>query len=205
MSGTHSFVYGHRAGNAGRYPSTLRVGAVGEVCKMAKDVTGALTSFFARSPTTATNGGICHQQATVSLLLYVLDSEAVRDDSIEVMSDWLKHEEDRSATRGKISAYAKAMVNVLRQIIGHVDDGSIVSIEFTLHQYNHYALGSVTQVIHALNKGQEYNCVAHRIEVISNAYLVTVGFINKDSGGSEELHNLAVTKVAEEFELMKVN
>lgn len=39
MSGTHSFVYGHRVGNAGRYPPTLRVGAVGEVCTMAKDVT----------------------------------------------------------------------------------------------------------------------------------------------------------------------
>ncbi|KAJ7859619.1 hypothetical protein B0H14DRAFT_3446514 [Mycena olivaceomarginata] len=188
MSGTHSFVYGHRAGNAGRYPSTLRIGAVGEVCKMAKD--GALTLFFVRSPTAATTGGICHQQATVSLLLYVLDSEAVRDDSIEVMSDWLEHEEDCSATRYTVNCTPHM------EIIGHVDSGSIVSIEFTLHRYNHYALGSVTR---------EYNCVAHRIEVISNAYLATVGFINEDGGGSEELHNLVVPKVAEEFELMKVN
>ncbi|KAJ7826394.1 hypothetical protein B0H14DRAFT_2595864 [Mycena olivaceomarginata] len=191
VSGTHSFVYGHRVGNAGRYPPTLRVGAVGEVCMMAKDVTGAITSFFVQSPTTATTGGMCHQQATVALLFYVLDSEVVHDDSIEVMRDWFEHEEARSAIR--------------YTIIGHVADGSIVSIEFTLHRYNHYALGSVKRVIRSINKGQEYNCIAHRIEVISNAYLATVGFINEDGGSSEESNNGAVTKVAEEFELMKVD
>jgi hypothetical protein len=35
-SGTHSFVYGNRVETAGRYPSPLRVGAVGEVCTMAR-------------------------------------------------------------------------------------------------------------------------------------------------------------------------
>lgn len=47
-------------------------------------VQGSVISFCVRSPSAATPGAVCHQQATVSLLLYVLESEADRAGSSDV-------------------------------------------------------------------------------------------------------------------------
>ncbi|KAJ7823733.1 hypothetical protein B0H14DRAFT_3469903 [Mycena olivaceomarginata] len=128
-SGTHSFVYGNRVETAGRYPSPLRVGAVGEVCTMARTEIGAPKSFFVRSPSTATAGAVCHHQATIALLLYVLDSEAEQVGSVEGMGRWVEGNESQSANR--------------YLVIGEVIDGAVVAVEFTLHRYNHYAWGPV--------------------------------------------------------------
>ncbi|KAJ7806660.1 hypothetical protein B0H14DRAFT_3483944 [Mycena olivaceomarginata] len=175
-SGTHSFVYGNRAETAGRYPSPLRVGAVGEVCTMARTEVGSPKSFFIQSPSTATPGAVCHHQATISLLLYVLDSEAEQVGSIEGMGRWVEGSEGQS-------------------IIGDVIDGAVVTVEFTLHRYNHYALGPVKR---------EYNCIAHRIEVISETYLDTVGFIKKEDSDTAELNDSTVQKVIDDLGLMSI-
>ncbi|KAJ7305392.1 hypothetical protein DFH08DRAFT_976327 [Mycena albidolilacea] len=184
-SGTHSFVYGNRVETAGRYPSPLRVGAVGEVCTMARTeiaaLEGAPKSFFVRSPSTATAGAVCHHQATISLLLYVLDSDAEQVGSVEGMGRWVEGNEIQSANR--------------YLVIGEVIDGAVVAVEFTLHRYNHYAWGPVKR---------EYNCIAHRIEVISETYLDTVGFVKKEDSDTAELNDSTVQKVIDDLGLMSV-
>jgi hypothetical protein len=113
--------------------------------------------------------------------------------------------------RGNYSAYATTLANCSSQIIGEVNDGAVVSVEFTLHRYNHYKYGPVKRVsrcisaaYHPINDYQEYNCVAHRIEVISESYLGNVGFVKEGGGCRDDLTDNDVTKVVDNFELMSV-